>query len=794
MDLKFLCAAAAGISSVAIASTAQPPIVVNVSVNGHDTGRIFQGIGALSAGASSRLLIDYPPAQRQEILDYLFKPHFGASLQINKVEIGGDMNSTDGSEPSAQRSATDHNFHRGYEWWLMKQSKLLNPDIKLYGLEWGAPGWVNPYHQDTWTNRNIQTIINWVKHAKQDYGLNIDYLGGWNERGLNTGWYEAYRKALNRAGFSKIQIVADDSWAWNAAATAASDSAFRHSFNIVGVHYPALAKLGVKGGEGVALALNKPVWESEMGSQPYDTGAPGLAQSFNDGYISGRITAYINWSTIWSVYGGLPYRNCGLMLANEPWSGHYVVGPSIWTVAQTTQFVQPGWQYLNGACKYVDRDPADGSCVALKSPHGNNYSIIFETVTATRNVTFQCKVSGGLSNSELVCRSTDLKSTSSANWFVRRPDIKPLDGSFSITLKPGEVVSVSTLGGQHHGRFPVPPSAELTLPYHDNFQEYPLGATPRLFSDQQGTFDIAMAKGGRKGKCLRQEINTTPIFWDGAGDPSTLVGDWRWRNYRVASDVMDEQPGYVDLVGRMQDTFGMSNVISGYHLRIDSNGTWKLLRMKRKQATLLASGTGSFPVGTWHRLALRFSSNTISAWIDGREVVKGLIDNAYYDGLAGYQVGSWGRAEFQNFVVTKVKTSTLASTGMEASATSFEPAFPPELAIDGSSDTFWHTQFTPTTAPLPQSITIKLSKASLIVGISYLPRQDGNNNGDITRFSVSLSSDGIHFTQVATGSWSEDASLKVVHFAPSKAQWVRLTAIEGVGGYASAAEIRIIHG
>jgi hypothetical protein len=72
-----------------------------ITINGHDTGRIFDGIGALSAGASSRLLVDYPKKQQDEILDYLFKPDFGAALQINKVEIGGDTNSTDGSEPYA---------------------------------------------------------------------------------------------------------------------------------------------------------------------------------------------------------------------------------------------------------------------------------------------------------------------------------------------------------------------------------------------------------------------------------------------------------------------------------------------------------------------------------------------------------------------------------------------------------------------------------------------------------------------------------------------------------------------
>ena len=51
-----------------------------VILNGNSPGRTFEGLGALSAGASSRLLIDYPEPQRGQILDFLFKPSFGASL------------------------------------------------------------------------------------------------------------------------------------------------------------------------------------------------------------------------------------------------------------------------------------------------------------------------------------------------------------------------------------------------------------------------------------------------------------------------------------------------------------------------------------------------------------------------------------------------------------------------------------------------------------------------------------------------------------------------------------------
>jgi len=52
-------------------------------------GVSYEGIGALSGGGGvTRLLIDYPRALQDDILDVLFKPNAGASLQIIKVEIG----------------------------------------------------------------------------------------------------------------------------------------------------------------------------------------------------------------------------------------------------------------------------------------------------------------------------------------------------------------------------------------------------------------------------------------------------------------------------------------------------------------------------------------------------------------------------------------------------------------------------------------------------------------------------------------------------------------------------------
>ena len=56
-------------------SQARPALALDITLDPNQPGRTFEGVGAVSAGASSRLLIDYPEPQRSQILDYLFKPN-----------------------------------------------------------------------------------------------------------------------------------------------------------------------------------------------------------------------------------------------------------------------------------------------------------------------------------------------------------------------------------------------------------------------------------------------------------------------------------------------------------------------------------------------------------------------------------------------------------------------------------------------------------------------------------------------------------------------------------------------
>jgi galactosylceramidase len=99
-------------------STSNAAFTYNVS-KAEGFGRGFDGIGGLSGGAASALIRYYSPTWYSQLMDYLFLPGFDASLHILKVELGGDVQSTDGTESSHMHSADDENYERGYEWRLM---------------------------------------------------------------------------------------------------------------------------------------------------------------------------------------------------------------------------------------------------------------------------------------------------------------------------------------------------------------------------------------------------------------------------------------------------------------------------------------------------------------------------------------------------------------------------------------------------------------------------------------------------------------------------------------------------
>ena len=623
-----------------------------IKIDGSGEGRIFEGIGGVSAGASSRLLIDYPEPQRSQILDYLFKPDYGASLQHLKVEVGGDTNSTDGSEPSHMHTRTDENYDRGFEWWLMTEAKKRNPKIILDALPWGAPGWIGNgkyYSQDM-----ANYIVKFIQGAKKHHGLDIEYVGIWNETNYDTNYIKMLKKTLEANGL-QTRIVAADLYEnqWKIADDFKLDPILKEDVYAIAVHYARVrGNFYVTGG---ALESGKPLWSSE--DQPFDeTGVildrdwkPGAriwAKVLNTNYIDGKVTKTETWSPVTSYYDNLAAPNSGLMYANTPWSGYYDVQSAIWVTAHTTQFAQPGWQYLDSACGYLK---GQGSYVTLKSPASNDYSVIVETVDATEPQEAAFSIAGGLS-----AGAVHVWQTNASKSFEKLSDITPQNGSFSIALEPDSIYSLTTTTGQGKGTAVPPAQSSFPFPYSDDFKSTAVGKTPKYFADQDGAFEAAPC-AGRPGQCLRQVVRQRPIAWGRISpDPLTFLGSADWTDYEAGTTAMLEEPGNITLVGRIDsaDWFqdGKARWPSGYVLTVQQDGSWELDNARFKTpAAKLSSGKVAFSLKTWHRLALAFRGSTIEASIDGARVAS-LSDETHKKGMAGIGTG-WNLAQFADFAV-----------------------------------------------------------------------------------------------------------------------------------------------
>lgn len=611
-------------------------------------GRVFEGIGALSAGASSKLLIDYPEPQRSWILDLLFKPKYGASLQHLKVEIGGDVNSTCGTEPAFAHTREEFEkpdpayYRRGYEWWLMVEARKRSPAIAIDALQWGAPGWIGGgqfYSQD-----NADFVAAFHRTARQYLGVETAYQGIWNETPYDIAWIKTLRATLDRAGLAGVQIAAGDQAEeerkWRIAEDAGGDPDLARAIHAFGDHY-----VGYHSG-AAARESGKPLWAYEDGPWAGDWyGATKLAKLYNRSYIDGRMTRFTTWSLITSYYDILPLPGSGLMRAVEPWSGHFEIQPAVWAAAHTTQFVDPGWSYIDGACGHLE---PFGSYVTMLSPSGEDFSIVVETMDSPY-------ITIGVPQ-EVVFRLGDgfpekpvyVWKSSAQEQFVKVATIQPKDRVFRYKFDSEAIYTLSTTTGQQKGgaglRNPV--SAQLALPYEDTFDTRPEHALPRHFIDQSGVFEVVPRPDG-KGSCLRQVVPSKGIEWHYHGNPEpyTVIGDERWTDYEVQVDVLLDGPGAAAVYGRVTNVGTKDEPPAAYWLRIDAKGNWEL----KKKSDTLQSGHTTIATDQWQKLGIRVSGNKIAALLNGTEVGQAR-DDSYSHGLAGIGC-DWHRPWFDNFRV-----------------------------------------------------------------------------------------------------------------------------------------------
>jgi hypothetical protein len=624
-------------------------------------------LGAISGGGgNSALLIDYPEPQRSDILDYLFKPGYGANLQMLKVEIGGDADSTCGAESSHEHTKGTVLCDSGYEWWLMQQAKARNPNIVLYACAWGEPSWIG----DFWSQDSIAYHMDYLGCAKQN-GLDIDYMGGWNESGYDANWFVQMQAAMTAGGYKTKMACADETGSWNVVGDINQNSAFKSACGVIAVHY-------VCGGDGStattcdnnagAIASGLPIWQSESGSQDYNDGAPQWARTINRQYIDGQMTATFHWPIVAANPKGLGQGpgNCttvGLVVADTPWSGAYSLGSQLWVLAHTTQFADAStWQYIDSGVGYLGGDRNNGSYVTLKSKTGNDYSVVVETAvdggggpSGPQTVAFN--VTGGLSTADVHVWATHLQSTKPEEQFVHGADVTPQNGTFWLTLQPNYIYTISTRTDACKSAAQPSPTGSFALPHTESF-EAPLqvGQKAPFFGDESGAFQVAPCTNGHTGQCYRQMDPSAPtlIFFNpgNTGTAYALLGSDQWTDYTVSVDVMLESPGSADVIGRFSNW-------DGYWFSVSDTGSWQIVDnggVMPNRPRVLASGMGpALGTNAWHTLSFSMKGTKLTGSVDGT-MVGSTDDSAYQSGPTGLSVGfqgnTWGNVQFDNFSVS----------------------------------------------------------------------------------------------------------------------------------------------
>lgn len=404
---------------------------MNIVINGGNANTLenmlYRGVGMVSGNNSSRLLLDYKaenPDAYWEIMNYIFGKN-GLEVAHLKLEMGSDINSSSGTEPSVMRSEDENaDVTRGAGYQLAADAKTINPDLTLDMLWWSEPRWISD-SDDVYAAR-YKWYKNTLDAAYDTYGIKFDYVSATqNERGRDNGWIVYLSQHLksepdSRYDYSAIKIVAgEEVCTWQAAAEVLKglrdgDATLSDNIDVLGSHYTSSS---TDHAQELAREYGKELWFSE-GSSPmaysegawrFDEGNSGLtgingaldiANRYISMYPQGGMTLCQFQPVVAAYYDGVCYCQKQFINACDPWSGYYTLDSGFYTMLQFTQFMDKGWSFVDGAC-YADGVPGgDGhamvdakySYMTTCSPDKSDYSTVITNTTA-EPLTYEFEVS-----------------------------------------------------------------------------------------------------------------------------------------------------------------------------------------------------------------------------------------------------------------------------------------------------------------------------------------------------------------------------------------------------------------
>lgn len=653
---------------------------INIAKNKKELpNKLYRGFGMVSANNSSRLLIDYKleqPERYKEILDLIFGDK-GLNICYLKLEMGSDINSSSGTEPSTMRYENEiPDVRRSAGFILAADAKKTNPNLILDLLYWSEPKWVSD-SGDVFAAR-----YKWYKDtlnaAYREFGLTFDCVSpNRNERAVEPEWIKYFSERLKTEtdclyDFSKIKIVAaDEEGSWRIVDLMLQDEKLLSAVDIIGSHYISHGTentrlLSDKYGKEILFSEGCPPMSYSKGTSRFDkSGLSGLNGVFDIAdriiamYPCGCMTLYEFQPVVAAYYDGVTYGYKQLISAKEPWSGCYGVESGFYMALHFSLFIKKGWAFADSAC--VCDGEKDGH--AIKNTQ-NSFLTAYDTKTGDYSVVicnsedkekiFRINVTElekagqplyfwetrGKNASEFdemyFSKKTDgRKSEFDENYFREIGEITPVKTengyAFEVTVKPCSLVTLSTLKAERPEIKPVK-SEILPLPYYDDFNYAQnrlslTSGTPKYTTDQGGAFEVIELNGE---KALMQKItyDIKAEEWGATPLPTTSFGDDRWFNYSVSVDVLLEQSEKPDenFAGVGLRYNSACKGISGYSLLLYQNGNL-IVRIND-----FVHGCGAderLDMSKPHCLKLSACYNKIEYFLDGKLMGSRTTDEFY---------------------------------------------------------------------------------------------------------------------------------------------------------------------
>lgn len=498
-------------------------------------------------------------------------------------------------------------------------------------------------------------------------------------------------------------------------------------------------------------------------------------------YANSKRTHYIFQPAIGSFYEGAQYSHKELVSARDPWSGYIHYDAAIYVMEQFTRFATMGWENsdntagiwrsvpgasYSGVSGTENLDGTNGapSYITLAAPDRSDFSTVIvndSDETKTYQISAENMDLGTDARGELwETRGPDAGEGYDANFLHLVSRLQPRHGTYSFTVAPRSIITFTTLDKSTDSamRQRLPQSGERSVLdtdgtgrraddrddvlYADDFEyrEEPAvpvgvdngartvpepylesrGDQPRYLVDQTGAWEVGADGSGNHLLYQRMDQSMKDTNAWNRSTPNTLLGDFRWQNYKATVDVSfpDHDGGQASLGVRQQT--GMTPDSAAYVLNVQKTGAWSLAR----HAKVVASG--SVAAADSYRVAMTAAGSTITASIDGVDVATYVDPDPEIAGRVDLGSG-FNLTGFDNLRIETVRGYTPYASDLldnMDSSVSYDGAWARAAAYGSANDWFRSTS---TSSTAGSSFTVPFSGT----GVDLIGANDGTARLDV---------------------------------------------------------------